>query len=287
MVSRRRAGRSVAVAALLLLGAACGWSADADGRGSDPTPASPPPHGLSVDEGASNVWLTFESPGDGAASSPDLVNEGTAPALVSVVSVDGGAVDGARGPEDERSALALPAYDASGAAPRAVVRISGAGATDDLAPRSDDFVFGADFSLDARSQGDSKLDNGNNLVQRGLAGDLSQFKLEIDKGRPACRVRGASGQVDVKLDTDVEPDQWYRARCARDGDTLTLTLQRLTPNGVRAEETGQETGEIGRLVYPAALPMSVGGKLRSSGAIVTSATDQFNGAVDNVVLDIG
>jgi hypothetical protein len=36
------------------------------------------------------------------------------------------------------------------------------------------------------------------------------------------------------------------------------------------------------LTFPASTPASIGGKLNPSGTVVSSATDQFNGAVANV-----
>ena len=47
-------------------------------------------------------------------------------------------------------------------------------------------------------------------LQRGLYGDPSQFKLQIDHGYPSCLVRGSSGQVSIASSAKITPDRWYR-----------------------------------------------------------------------------
>ena len=48
------------------------------------------------------------------------------------------------------------------------------------------------------------IDDGDNLMQRGLFGGSGQFKLQIDGGRPSCRVAGDDGEVLVKATGAVE-----------------------------------------------------------------------------------
>lgn len=280
--------RLPAVLATVLLMCGCGSGTEGEGDPTASRQSAPEAAGAktmpSSDARGRNLWVPFVELGAGVTESA-LANDGTAPAVISVVSDDGGRPSRVRGAGDEGYAVQFPAYDGTLPAPRAVLRVEPAG-IDDLAPGGEAFVFGADFRIDARAQGESKLDNGNNLLQRGLAGDPSQFKLEVDKGRPACRIRGVEGEVGVKLDTVVDSDRWYQLRCIRDGATVALTLSTLDGGKATELETGRSTGAIGKLVYSPSLPMSIGGKLRPSGALVTSATDQFNGAVDNVVFDI-
>jgi hypothetical protein len=64
-------------------------------------------------------------------------------------------------------------------------------------PGSRDFEFGAGFSLDTKSTGDH-ADNGDNLIQRGLFGDKAQYKIQVDKGKVSCRIKGSGGaQVSI------------------------------------------------------------------------------------------
>lgn len=281
--------RGLLLAALAVLAVLSGCGPDGGDAvpaagGTDPTTTTAPARPGGSDE-VRDLWLPFSEVGDGVEESA-LSNNGTAPAVVSILSADGGRLARVSGPAGAGSAIEFPRYDGVEPAPRAVLHIAPAG-VDDLAPGDNEFEFGADFRVNKRAQGEPKLDNGNNLVQRGLAGDSSQLKIEVDKGRPACRIRGVEGQVDVKLEAVVEPDVWYRILCGRRGNTVSVALERLTDGEPVVVESRQSSGSIGALVFLPSLPLSVGGKLSSSGHLVTSATDQFNGAVDNVVFNAG
>ena len=56
------------------------------------------------------------------------------------------------------------------------------------------------------------------------------------------------------------------------------------PEPIEDEESGS-TGSLDP-TDRASLPLSVGGKLNADGGIVKDNTDQFNGLIDNVLLDI-
>lgn len=135
------------------------------------------------------------------------------------------------------------------------------------------------FRLNATSSGRS-IDNGDNLFQRGLYEDPSQFKLQLDHGYPSCLVRGSAGQVFASSSTNVTPDKWYRATCTRVGSKVTVQVvpygSNVTPLSTVAN------GSSGTLTFPSTQPAAIGGKVTPSGAVVSSATDQFNGAVANV-----
>ncbi len=197
---------------------------------------------------------------------------------IAVARLSGGTAKVVAGPDGATQAVEFPAYVKSGAYPRAVIRVtptSGGG----LSPGADDFEYGAVFRLNATSSGRS-IDNGDNLFQRGLYNDRAQFKLQIDSGYPSCRVRGSAGQVFARSSTKVTRGKWYSATCSRVGSRLTVQV---VPFGSNATPvTNVANGSSGTLTFPASKPAAVGGKLTASGAVVSGATDQFNGAVANV-----
>lgn len=200
-------------------------------------------------------------------------NSGSAPVTVEEVTANGGQVNAVSDPSGGR-AIRLPGHESTGYAPRAVLTVTQQ--DNALSPGTASFRFGADFTLDAESQG-SASDNGNNLLQRGLWDAPMQYKVQVDGGRPSCRVKGSRGAVDVVSPRRVEPGTWYRVMCGRSATTVTLTVVRLADD---ATWTYSDSGPIGSLRAPAAQPLSIGGKVDASGRIV-AASDQFNGRVDN------
>jgi hypothetical protein len=278
----RRPLVACAAAALVLLGG-CNDSADpADTTGAtsspDATGAGSP---LPPDEEAPprSVWLTFVDvrPGEVVDS---LTNAGDLPVTVDVASLGGGELRGERGPR--RGAVRLPEWDRSDPA-YAVLRMRGTGPDDVLSPDERDFTFGADFSLDATSSGTS-ADNGDNLIQRGLFEGPGQYKIQVDHGKLSCRVSGLEGDVLTRIEERVEPGTWYRARCTRRGDTVTLMMAELLPDFELGEwSLASDTGSIGAVVMPRHTPMSVGGKLATDGSIFPGSTDQLNGVVDRIM----
>lgn len=210
-----------------------------------------------------------------------VASSGTATLTTQVVTRDGGQAIAAEGRSG--SALRLPPYVASTAEPRAVLRITNATSSDDLSPGTANFAFGATARLDADSQG-TATDNGNNLLQRGLAADPAQYKLDLDGRYPQCTIKGSLGKVVVRIREAVSPDDWYSLVCTRTDSTVTLTLGHHYADGTTTQRVKSVTGPIGAVTMASpAIPMSVGGKLNAKGAIV-AATDQFNGVVDEVFL---
>lgn len=203
---------------------------------------------------------------------------GTAPVTRDVVRASGGALK-AGGWRNGSRAFDFPAFTWSSTPPRAVLRVTPLGIGDPLAPGGSNFSFGADFRKDSSSSGTS-VDNGDNLIQRGLWGDSAQYKIEVDGGRPGCRIKGDGGSVAVRAPLQVDSRLWYRVRCSRVANTVTLTVKEYRADGTVRSVSAQGTGTIGRLTWPKVrTPLSVGGKLAPDGALIRSATDQFNGLV--------
>jgi hypothetical protein len=176
--------------------------------------------------------------------------------------------------------VTLPAYSAIGG-DYAVIRVSNLLAADGFSPGSSAFTVGADFALGEVSTGGS-IDNGNNLVQRGLSGDSGQYKVEVDGRIPSCLVTGTDGTVMATASAPVVPESWYRVQCTRRDESVTLELGAISADGSATLSSVSSSGPIGEVVMPTHTPLSIGGKLRPDGTLVLSSTDQFNGKVDNV-----
>lgn len=214
-----------------------------------------------------------------------LVNIGALPTTVDVARLDGGAALVARDRVGD-TAVRLPAYQSGSTMPRAVVRVRHqARSGDPLAPGSHAFTFGASFNLDRVSTG-SRIDNGNNVMQRGTWG-ASQYKLQVDDDRLTCRVSGSKGAVFVKSWMTVEPGKWYDARCARSDTAVTLSVTEHLAGDKTRTSTSTGRGATGHLSWSnRSTPLSIGGKLTASGHVVKGSTDQFNGVISDPMLDI-
>lgn len=184
-------------------------------------------------------------------------------------------------------AARFPRHSPSATAPAAVVRIRNAGPADGLDPGTGRFTFAADVKLDTLTATAGSADDGDNVVQRGLYGDVSQYKIQVDHGRPMCRIKGRSGTVEVRSPVVVQPWRWYRLTCVRDGGRVTLSVTSWASDGTPTTTSTARDGATGSM-RPASsgVPLSVGGKLSASGGIVASA-DQLSGLVDNVRLHLG
>ena len=197
---------------------------------------------------------------------------------IDVVGVNGGRVSLVPGPGLLQSAVRFPSYDDDGATyPRAALSLTPT-AGGALAPGSGNFVYSGLYKLDAVSSGGAS-DNGDNLFQRGVWSEDSMFKLQVDRGYPACVVKGSLGLVSVKSPTRVERDVWYRTTCRRVGDTVSVSVNAYGSTDVARTEA---SGEIGELSFRATRPASIGGKVDPDGDLLQSASDQFNGAVAQV-----
>jgi hypothetical protein len=272
-----REGLGLAVlAALALVATACGPVAE--GQETAQPVAAPPPEQL--------VLLDFD---DGAtpvgAILPTVPNSGTAVVHDELVTVGGGRVRRVEG-LDGGYAARFPAFD-EGDPAGALLLLRPLGERDVLSPGNADFGLGADVMLDAQtaSHDEASTDVGDIVLQRGFALDPVQLKLQVDGGRPSCRVAGAGGEAVAKADATLDPDRWYRVACERRGDELTIRWQALDD----AEDPGTTTtvtARTGSVDFPRGVPMTVGGKSDQDGRAVLSSSDQFNGALDNVWFDV-
>ncbi len=208
-----------------------------------------------------------------------VLNAGSERVTVRVSGAGGGAL---RSMPDREGGFALrfPVYG-RGSGERMVLTATSESVTDPLSPGVADFSFGADFAVDRVTEG-TGLDNGNNLIQRGLSGDAGQYKLQIDRGRASCLVAGDAGDVLVQTEQRIRPHTWYHASCSRTGGVVTLDLG--TYQG--APERAVAPGPTGAVYLPAATPLVLGGKATPGGVAVVGDSDQFNGALDNVFLTI-
>ncbi|HEX4473217.1 MAG TPA: hypothetical protein VH085_14700 [Nocardioides sp.] len=259
--------------------------------------------------GAAGIDLTFA---DGASS---LANTGTYgdDIDVALVTAGGASARTIQGPDGK--GIGLPTFSATPGSPEAVVKItdqgsSGSSGVDRLNPGTKDFAFGAAFEMDPgpTSQEPSDVDDGDNLLQRGLYGERSQYKIELDTRSPTCTLHGRAGRdgyrgvLDMRTapgfpSAGVRSGTWYRVRCARTGSAdAELTVSQLSRDGSVARtwtthdiEPAMPAGAALDLT-PATpgTPLSVGGKLDDQGHLVTGeSVDQFNGEVDDVTLSIG
>ena len=155
------------------------------------------------------------------------------------------------------------------------------GAVDPTDPGDRNFAFGAEFVVDEVT-GRSGTDNGDNLVQRGLFGPDSQYKIQVDNGRPSCRVKGSEGTVNVHASEAVQPEHWYRVRCRRVGDLVMLRVA-TSVGGVKQISEYAAEGPTGTVSFSAdSPPFSIGGKVDEAGNVLAADSDQFNGLVDDV-----
>jgi hypothetical protein len=238
----------------------------------------------SADPVASDAMPYF-SDGSGAASFA-----GPAPTKQRLVTANAGTVVGVASFVGSGDAGDYPAYSGGADGPRAVVAMVNTSATDAMTPRAKDFFFGADVNSDAVSTG-SSYDNGNNVFQRGLYGDRAQYKLQIDHGYAMCRVKGDQGSIALTSKFVMPAGEWFRVRCFRKvlstGDQLWLEVTPVDADGTLGTLVRSKSGikQVGRLTFLPETPVSIGGKLISATQI-HAASDQFNGLIDNPVLDI-
>ena len=166
------------------------------------------------------------------------------------------------------SALAFPAECAGPGCPHVALQSPSSA---DLNPGTRNLAFGADVLLPV-----GQTSKGENILQKGYSVTSSQWKLQVDgmAGRPSCvlvddkrpRIRIAYSSISIS------DGHWHALQCRRVGTTLAVFV-----DGV----------DRGHIAVPATLsvsnqrPLSIGAK----GAFPDN--DQFNGALDNVWVQIG
>ena len=274
---RRRSGRvatAVALAGVVSVGAlalsACGG----------PTAATESTEAMTVTPVRGELVLEFDEGLSAEGDSMERIqSSGTATLRIGVSTAGGGFLERVEG----RSGYAVrtPAFTATGKTPAAVLVIKPRGA-DQLSPGTRPVRWGIDMMLD-EEQGDAPADNGDNLLQRGLFDHQAQIKLQIDHDVPSCRVRGSEGEALVVAETAVERGVWYRLACQLRGDELSLTVG--LP-GRPAPQRWSVPASVGSIEFRRSEPVAIGGKVDRRGNIQPRDTDQFNGLLDNVYLDI-
>lgn len=257
----------VGVAAAALLTAGCGTAAGS-AAGVDPAAATDAPP-------RPQLLLTFDDQKPGSAAGKEIRSAGSAAATIDLLAVNKPTTVFEKG-RDDGIALRFPTYAGTEKGSFAALRVE---PEEWLSPGSSEFTFGADVRLDGNSNG-SEIDNGDNVLQRGLFADSAQFKIQVDKHRPSCVVRGTDGSVVVKSKLNLDPAKWYRLSCHRLDTTVTLTVTDLAAG--TAPEPIAKTGPIGSLDLIGSEPLAIGAKIGEDGEIVRSSTDQFNGRIDNV-----
>ena len=166
------------------------------------------------------------------------------------------------------SALAFPPACGRPVCPHVALQTP---STADLNPGTRDIAYGADVLLSP-----GQTSPGQNVVQKGYSTTSSQWKLQIDglAGRPSCVLvddRRAAFRMATSA-VGVADGRWHAVRCRRAGTTLAVYVDGLLRGS---------TGVPARLSVANNRPMSIGGK----GAYLDN--DQFNGALDNVWVQIG
>ncbi len=174
------------------------------------------------------------------------------------------------------TALAFPPFADGEEEPGVGITVLGPGVPEPD-PAATAFGFGADVRIEGGAQS-SAADNGDNVIQRGLAADLAQYKLQVDNGRPSCSATGSAGRVLVKGDALVD-QTWYRVACRLDATGMTLTVTDLD-TGERGEFT--EPGTVGAVTFDENVPLAIGRKAGADGVGILKQPDQFNGSLDAV-----
>lgn len=242
----------------------------------------PEPANRSTEAITSALHLNFEEfTAEYDAVVPAVRNAGTAEVRTAVVTAGGGRVRLA--PTLHGAGLRFPERPAAGAGggAAAVVVWDPGGA---LSPGATNVAWGAVLRLDATSESGT-VDNGDNVLQRGTFADASQLKLQVDHAVPSCRVKGTAGEVVTRAGEGLERERWYRVVCTRAGESLHLHVQPLEGEAL-TPRVSTVRGTIGSVDFATSVPWSVGAKVSNDGVITTSATDQFNGVVDEVHVSI-
>ncbi|MGK5442944.1 LamG-like jellyroll fold domain-containing protein [Micromonospora sp. URMC 105] len=157
------------------------------------------------------------------------------------------------------------AFPASGSA---VIQVPNAA---NLNPGTQDFTISALVKVTS-----AQVTSGANLVQKGVHADPAQWKLQLDGGKPGCRIAGtgADGAASLLLtaETSIADQGWKFVQCKRRGDVLTLL--------VGTETVDTDTGASMDITSTA--KVNIGAR----GAGLTN-NDQFRGELDNAVFSIG
>lgn len=264
----------------LLIVACAGMAAACGGAVPVRQPAPAPIDGPSP---PNELFLDFEQTGVALGAVVSVIeNVGTADIRSEVSTLAGGRVLLTGGATSGYGAR-LPAIQGPSTSPGAVLVLRAAGTSDPFAPGQRGFRFGADVSLDPVSSGIGAED-GDNVVQRGHFADRSQYKLQVDRGVPACRISGETGSAEAVAVGSIARGHWYRITCERGGDDLVLTVEDLEETAPVA--TVRVAAAFGSVNPRRGTPLTIGGKASDDGTITAARPDQLNGSIDNVFFDL-
>lgn len=222
----------------------------------------------------STLDLRFDWPTSGAVTTarPPVAGGSAAGGVkVSVVSAGGGGLQSVRSRSGHGWAVGFSSRG------NGIVAVTPT--TAQLSPETATFAF----SADVLPSGD--WSQGSNVLQRGLADDRGQYKLQLDGGRPSCSIKGTAGTLTVYASRSVTAGVWHRIACMRVGSTVTLSVVRLTDAQSFSYSKTGATGSVA--TASTTTPLSIGGKLTPKGSLATWQPDQFRGAIDNVLVTIG
>ncbi|WP_189334672.1 LamG-like jellyroll fold domain-containing protein [Actinoplanes ianthinogenes] len=166
------------------------------------------------------------------------------------------------------NAIAFPARCDLTVCPHVALQSPG---TADLNPGTRNLAYGADVLLDPAA-----TSKGQNVVQKGYSKTSSQYKLQIDgiAGQPSCvlvDVRRPGIRM-VRSSVSAADGRWHAVRCERIGSRFAIYVDGVLRGSTRIPAS---------LAVANNRPLSIGGK----GAYRDN--DQFNGALDNVWVQIG
>jgi hypothetical protein len=115
--------------------------------------------------------------------------------------------------------------------------------------------------------------NGANVLQKGFSASGSQFKLQVDRGRPSCVVVDVTRQEIHRAEgsSRIVDGAWHQLDCTRGGDSLTLTV---------------DGKPAGRATVPLDLSIVNDEPLRIGGKGISANNDQFSGEIDDVYIAV-
>ena len=129
-------------------------------------------------------------------------------------------------------------------------------------------------------------DNGDNVLQRGLFSDAKPVQAAGRQAGPVMYGQVGQGAAVRQVRRGLD-EGWFRVRCDYAGRVVDVVGEPdPTPTVSRSSVTSNrvEVDRAGRLQRPHT--GNVGGKLGSNGELVLNQSDQFNGELDNVFVDI-
>jgi hypothetical protein len=196
-----------------------------------------------------------------------------------VLTGGGGAVTSVVEPDGNRILRFPGGTCAAAPCPQAIIRPA---STVTLVPSDDGagrFVFGADVRLTAPPPEDA----GMNVFQFGAAAaGVSQWKLQIDYGRPSCRWSDGTNLVLLPAGPagfTLPVGRWHRVTCIRLSPVLFQIRVHDPVSGRQLLPPAHQTGPLADIL-PSGFVV-IGGK-RINGTQTDVDTDQFHGDLDNI-----